>query len=222
MIDAYQRVVDRVVELAATADPTTPLPACPAWTVHDVFAHLTGLAEDWVAGALDDYGSDAWTAAQVARGSKATLDELAARWRRAAAALGEVPDHALLGSPATMAFVDAVTHEADLRSALGRERVPDEAAALAMKPLVARWRQTLAVAGTPSLLVRVAGGRDWAVGAEPAAVTVDVALHDLFRALSGRRSARQVAAWGWSDDPTPFIAAGLPFPFAWANDDLTD
>jgi uncharacterized protein (TIGR03083 family) len=221
VIDAYQEVVERVVDLASDADLTLPLPTCPAWTVHDLVAHLTGLAEDWVAGSLDDYGSDAWTAAQVARGTGASLDELAARWRRSAAALGDVPDHPLLGAPATMAFVDAVTHEADLRCALGCARVPDRAAGLAMKPLVARWRQTLAAAGVPPLLVRVAGDRDWAVGSDPAG-TVDVDRYDLFRALTGRRSRRQVADWAWSSDPTPYLDAGLPYPFTWSADDVTD
>lgn len=220
MIDGYRRVVDRVLALAVAADPTTQLPTCPAWTVHDLVAHLTGLAEDWVAGNLDGYGSDEWTAAQVTRGSGATLDELAARWRRAADGLGDVPDHPLLGAPASMAFVDAVTHEADLRDALGIGGVPLDEVRPAMKGLVARWRQTLGAAGAPPLLVRVEGDRDWAIGAPPAdgppPVTVDVGLYDLFRALTGRRSAAQVAGWRWSADPGPFVAAGLPYPFSWA------
>ena len=225
VIEAYRVLVDRVLALAAESDPSTPLPACPAWTVRHLVAHLTALAEDWVAGDLDDYGSDAWTARQVARGRGASADELAARWRRAADQLAGVPDHPRLGSPVTMAYVDAVTHEADLRGAVGRERVPDDAVDAAMKPLVARWRQSLA--GTPSLLVRVAGGRDWAVGSSSPdggapAVSVDVPLYDLFRALTGRRSARQVAAWAWAGDPTPYLEAGLPFPFSWAAEDITD
>jgi hypothetical protein len=74
VIDAYVRVVDRVLLLVADADPATPLPACPAWTVHDVLAHLTGLAEDWVAGALEEYGSESWTSPQFARGAGTAID----------------------------------------------------------------------------------------------------------------------------------------------------
>jgi hypothetical protein len=128
----------------------------------------------------------------------------------------------MLGPAALMAFVDALTHEADLRGALRADRLPAGEVPLAMKPLVARWRQTLAGAGVPPLLVRVVGGRDWTVGAASAEVHVDVDLYDLFRALTGRRSAAQVARWAWSRDPGPFIRAGLPFPFTWAADDLDD
>jgi hypothetical protein len=32
----------------------------------------------------------------------------------------------------------------------------------------------------------------------------------------------QVRAWVWSDDPSPFLAAGLPYPFTFAAVALAD
>ena len=43
-----------------------------------------------------------------------------------------------------------------------------------------------------------------------------------FRALFGRRTRAQVEAFEWSTDPAPWLDAGLPFPFSWADTDLVD
>ena len=32
----------------------------------------------------------------------------------------------------------------------------------------------------------------------------------------------QVQGWSWSQDPDPYIAAGLPYPFAWATHPIVD
>ena len=66
--------------------------------------------------------------------------------------------------------------------------------------------------------------REWWLGThdDPDAVIVDVDAYDLFRALAGRRSAAQVRAWSWSADPTPYIDAGIGYPFAWASEDIGD
>ena len=46
-----------------------------------------------------------------------------------------------LGSPPRWAFGDAVVHEADIRGALGRGRVPDDAVTVALAGMMARWHR---------------------------------------------------------------------------------
>ena len=81
----YLDTVERVIELAlGTDDLDRTVPTCPDWTAHDVLAHLAGLAEDWVDGRLDSYGSDEWAQAQVERLRGCRIDGIAARLRAAA------------------------------------------------------------------------------------------------------------------------------------------
>lgn len=226
-LESYLSLQRRVDALLRGRDPgtaATVVPTCPAWTVRDLAAHLTGLCEDWVDGRLDDYGSDAWTAAQVDRFDGVALDDILDRWAAAAERFAVLEPHPVMGDPANFAFGDAATHEADLRGALGDGRVPDDAVALALKASIARWRQTLGGADVPSLLVDVPGVRTWWIG-EPrdeGAVRVVVELYELFRALNGRRSVAQMRSWDWSDDPSPYLAAGLPYPFTPAGVDIVD
>ena len=52
--------------------------------------------------------------------------------------------------------------------------------------------------------------------------TVTTTAHELFRALYGRRSRAQIEAWDWTNDPAPYLDAGLPFPFSQPRVDLED
>lgn len=225
-LEAYLGVVARVTEMAGAAGPSlhTTVPACPDWTARQVVAHMAGLAEDWVAGNLDDYGSDAWAGSQVARFEGRSLDEILGAWSVAAAQFGELGPTSLGGSPAMWAFGDGVVHEADLRPILAPDsRVPDEATALGLKAAIARWRSELSSAGAPPLDVIATGMRTWRVGeADAPAHTVTTTGHELFRALFGRRSRTQAEAWQWSCDPAVYLDIDLPYPFRWADTDLAD
>jgi uncharacterized protein (TIGR03083 family) len=222
--DAYRAVHDRLAALLRGRDGHERVAACPEWTVRDVVAHLAGLCEDWVDGQLDEYATEAWTARQVERFSGASLDEVLDRWATAIESFAVLPPDPVMGPPARWAFGDAVVHEADVRGALSAGRVPLEAAALSLKGQIARWRQVVAGAGLSTLLVRCPELREWWLGehGDPGAVVVDVPAYEVFRALAGRRSVAQVRAWAWSEDPSPFLAAGLPYPFTFAAVALAD
>jgi uncharacterized protein (TIGR03083 family) len=223
-LGSYLAVKDRVAGLVIGADPELMVPACPAWRVRDVVAHLSGLCEDWVAHCLDDYASQVWTDAQVERFAECRLTETFGRWDTAAEAFASLADDPVMGPSAGWAFGDAVIHEADLRGAVGGGRVPDEAVALGLKGAIGRWRRLLAGANTPTLVVRALGQRDWWIGVkgDPDAVTVIAPAYELFRALAGRRTEERVRAWDWDSDPSPYLAVGLPYPFHWATTELAD
>ena len=218
-MDAYVGVQHRLSQLLGDSQGAEPVPGCPAWTVRDVVAHLTGLCQDWVEGRLDGYASDAWTANQVDRFASAALAEILDVWRRALDAFVALDDHPVMGPPARWAFGDAVVHEADVREAIGGDNVPLDAVALALKGQIARWRQVFGEAGVGTLHLRCPDLRDWWLGEhdDPHAVVVEAPAYEVFRALAGRRTTDQVRGWAWSSDPDPFIAAGLPYPFTYAS-----
>ncbi len=223
----YLEVVGRVAGLARSNPEALdrPVPACPEWTAGQVVAHLTGVAEDWVGGHLDHYGSDEWAGAQVARWENRPLDETLAAWTAAAGRFARLGPSPLPGTPAMWAFGDAVVHEADLRPVLAPgTRVPGEAVSLGLKAAIARWRGELAAAGVPPLDIVATDARTWRAGdpETPAAATVTSTGHELFRALFGRRSRAQVAAWDWDGDPAVYLDVPLPSPFRWARSDLVD
>src|SRR6478735_1691502 len=60
---------------------STHVPATPAWTVHDVLAHLAGGPADALSGRMDGAPSPQWTARHVDERAAATVDELVAELR---------------------------------------------------------------------------------------------------------------------------------------------
>lgn len=224
-IQPYLATKDRIVALVR-AHPhrqDEPVPACPAWTVHHVVAHLAGLAEDWRDGRLGGYATHEWTAGHVERFAGGDLDSVVAAWEAAASAFPTLDVVEGMGDPAMYAFGDAVVHEADLREVLEPDTsVPPDAVALSIKTGISMWRPVVAAAGSPTVQVRMAGLRDYWLGRpeDPDALVLEAAPDDVFRLLYGRRSRRQVEALSWSADPSPVLDAGLPFPFSWAEHDL--
>ena len=222
MADAVESYLDSrrlMIELASGADgaAATPVPSCPAWSVHDVVAHVTGLAADLVAVNLEGYASEDWTAVQVDARRARTTEEVVAEWTA-------LPLDPLLRDPAghglpeimpTVATVDLLTHVDDVREAVGAQppSSPDLASELVLRSLVADLRSR--TAHLPPLLITAEGLRDFAVGRGEPAVTLTATPHELMRALTGRRSLAQVAALRWSADPSQYLDVLLPPYFSW-------
>ncbi|MCU0311883.1 MAG: hypothetical protein MUE36_13180 [Acidimicrobiales bacterium] len=196
----YRAVRLRVTELLETGPPgdgSLPVPATPAWTVHDVLAHLVGITVG-AAGPVPPQGpDDDWTARQVEWGRGMTVPALLATWTERAEAFESGVDRPQI-------VIDAVTHEHDLRGALGRPGSRDDDAT--------RWASALLVKGISvptSLVVRTESGDTPArtsggdSDAEPVVVTTTD--FELLRWRMGRRSRRQMAAMDWSADPEPFL-----------------
>src|SRR5438552_16897596 len=86
MVDVPQLYRDgrqRVTDLVGAIDPgvaATPVAACPAWTVHDVVAHVTGVCADILAANIAGVASDPWTAAQVAARRDRPLADVVEEW----------------------------------------------------------------------------------------------------------------------------------------------
>ena len=62
--EAYLVVRERMLELGS-ADPATPIPTCPGWTVKELFVHVSGVAADVLEGNIAEAGTEPWVAAQL-------------------------------------------------------------------------------------------------------------------------------------------------------------
>ena len=230
---AYADARQRFGELLAGLDAAAlgaQVPACPAWTVRDVVAHVTGVAADaaggtYFSGAADAWrdirlaaARDVWTAGQVRSRRGRPVEALVAEWAGWAATLepmlaGTV--RPLPGSPAWLLsapVADLAVHLHDVRGAL---RLPGDrdapATGLGLR-IYARWLgDRLDQAGRPALRLRVAG-REWVEGSGQPAAALAADAFELFRALSGRRSPGQVRALGWDGDPEPYLDLFAPYP----------
>lgn len=197
-----ERLTDLAMDLTDDEVATTVLPT-PAWTVKDTYAHLVGAIVDVLAGNLDGYGSDAWTAAQVTARSDASLESLCHEWAAAA------PDFEQLLADTGMEHVGLVagswTHEQDIRGSLGLRGVGDTIGMEATLEQVDRIGRRIDELELPGLRV-ITATRTWVLGSTEPAATLTVTDYLLARLVYGRRSPGQVLALDWDGEAGPYLA----------------
>ncbi len=204
----------RVLVIADALEPVQAdlrVPCCPEWTVHGLLSHMAGVPADILSGNLDGVTTDPWTKVQVDARADELLDDIVTEL----ADKGLVLD-ALLGSsgdsfPSNF-FLDAWTHEWDLRQALDLPAVPD----LAMLDgpfdyLAASTTMRLDEAGLPPIDLVTESGT-LRMGSSPAEpLELRTTQFEFARLSLGRRSLRQIAALDWSGDPTAVLEALIVF-----------
>ena len=190
--DARERISGLVIDRPDAA--STPVPACPAWTVHGVVAHLVAVVEDVMGGRLAGIPGDEDTAAQVARRDDRVLADMVDEWRDLAP-----PFEAMLSStPVWPAAMDALSHEQDIRAALQQPGARDTPG------IVAGARRLARSIPSPVALIVHLNGEDHRVGPEEdgaAALELTTTTFETFRFRLGRRSRSQLASMAWSADP---------------------
>ncbi len=191
-----ERVAGLVQELGP-AEIAAPVPTCPGWTVRDVVAHLSGIAEDVVAGNTAGAMTDAWSAAQVARGRGRSVPDLLAGW---AANLPGVEAFLTAHPRQWPAVIDIAAHEQDMRGAVSRPGARDNPIIQAMTPVL-----LASVRVTRPLVIQTEHG-ETRVGPDSGTATVlSTTRFEAFRLRMGRRSKAQVARLDWSADPEPYL-----------------
>lgn len=203
----YNRGRHVLTELALDLTPeqaAAPVPACPGWTVKDVYAHLAGVAADVLAGNIEGVATPPWTGKQVADRADHTLSEILVEW----AASGPQLDEALraIGDKGTERIVaDIWSHEQDVRGALGKpgsRDVPRLAFVVDVRlsGFSGSWPSEL-----PTVEVTSESGR-WVLGEGDPAVRLAASDYELGRALVGRRSRSQYLALDWSPADAQVVA----------------
>jgi hypothetical protein len=166
----YRGNAEAVAALAhslSTAQLDELVPASPAWTAQEVFAHLAGGPADAVTGRMDGAPSPEWTARHVAERRLLPVGDLVEEMLSHVDAVAA----STVDNPRPAIVWDIAVHHADLHEAFGLG-VPPERLWLPVVETVA----TMAV---------------------PAGTVVDgVAPYELFRALFSRRSQAQLQALG--------------------------
>ena len=192
--------------------------ACPAWTVQQLACHAVGVSADILAGNIAEAGSDPWTEAQVAARCDRSLAELADEWDET----GPQVEAALAdGALPAQAVFDQVTHEHDLRDAIGRPGARDhEAVSIGLTFVETAWPFVMGSYDIPPLRV-VTGVADLVAGEDPE-VTLHLSPFEALRALTGRRSLDQLRGYDWGVDPTPWLAGFTWGPFVPSPIDLDD
>jgi uncharacterized protein (TIGR03083 family) len=202
-IDALVRGRPDVAQLA--------VPACPAWTVRQMIAHLAGVAQDIVAFNLDGKGTGSWAEAQVERLDQHRLDDLLDLWGQLIETVAATLEFAPEESVCQLVF-DTLTHEHDIRGALQESgsRTGDPAAAAAMAFMTTMGDRFIRDAGLPALTLTTPSTGSVQLG-DPHAARAELALNvvdfEALRAFGGRRSIRQLLTLPWQGDPTPLLPA---------------
>ena len=194
-----------------------PVDACPGWRVRDVLAHLVATVDDAIAGRITGPPPPDLTADQVDRHRHDDPRELLAAWDVRAPRFEPV----LTERRIWPAFFDVLSHEHDIRHALGRPaghdsddvRLAAELLTRSLPPGLTVDRDDASGGGAPGSGAPgggapgddapdgpVAGDGDPEGGARLVASSFDV-----FRLRLGRRSRAQVLAMDWTGDPEPFV-----------------
>lgn len=207
--EAQHRVIDLLSGLTAD-EAEVRVPACPDWTVRDLFSHMVGLGADEAGGDEPDDHNEAWTGRQVELRRGRSISELITEWRSVAD-----PLRAWMAEHGVRPLGDVLIHEQDLRGALGVPGAQDTAGLAALREqFVERFRARL---GELPPVALVGQGWEWTSGGpvSAAAVRVEAPTFELTRALMSRRSAAQLRGWTAHGDSTPYLDAfatlgGLP------------
>ena len=121
--DLYRENVAAVSALAPTLTEeqlATTVPGTPAWTVHEVLAHLAGVASDAVTGRMDGAPSPEWTSRHVNERAALPVAELVAELQSHQDAIAE----SVVDNPRPAMVWNLAVHHADLHEALGLPGCP--------------------------------------------------------------------------------------------------
>lgn len=189
-----------------------PVQTCPAWNVHDLVAHVSGLAAEIVKGNPPGADSQAWVDAIIDARRDVDLDGLLEEWSVVGPAFEEMAaETRRLSVPLSY---DTVVHEHDLRHAIGAPGARDSSGVMAAMG-VGVWLMTndLDRRQFGNVTFR-AGGRDWSCGSGDVRLRLDLdaaqvsvtPVWELLRITGSRRSLAQAKALPWTGD----FEHGLP------------
>ena len=242
---AYEQGRAKITRLLRARGPDVAgrrVPACPAWTVNDLVAHLQHVAEDYSAGhyvyrtlefdRLDRYAdadrnarNEQWADAGVAARRGLSLEALLEAWESSARrlyrmmttepALADPHENEML---AWAALGDFAIHYQDLHGAL--DEAPDRDAYCAKLGFATLPIMFVAHAATvqgmqPLRFITARG--DVVIGgdsSDAAVPAVEVDWFELYRAMAGRRTRQQVERLLEPLEPGPYIEAFTLYPFA--------
>lgn len=189
-VDLRVRMIAFLRELPEEIANNT-VPHCPSWTIQETVSHMVGVPDALLMGDFEGIASDEWTQRQVERHRGLSLSALADKWEEQAdeflPMLLQIPQPSL----SQMVF-DVVSHEHDVRHAVGQPGNRDSAAvavgAAFMKNIIA-MRKNLDVSTM----------ENW-----------QISTFEVLRILGGRRSLEQIKTAGLDVEYVKKVVDPLP------------
>ncbi len=191
------------------------VPHCPEWSIRETIAHLAGVVDDAINANLGGVGTDPWTAIQVEKRSTVSGTEILNEWNSYAPFVeARFTDIGLGGSQGVF---DIVTHEHDLRFALGQAGArQSDALRVGLYFIASRFEnRTDAQFIVDGIELFVGNDRPTAGSAASATrptFTLRASLFDVIRASSSRRSVDEIRALDLEGDFEAFLGLA-PFGF---------
>lgn len=208
---AYGDLRERCLELGrsltdAQADVVSA--CCPAWSVKDLYAHMAGVPVDILDRNVEGAATEAWADAHVERRRADALSAICDEWAATATPIDELI--CAVGSDLPPQFyIDAWTHEWDIRQAVAASaspdlRLPHQVAGFLLDAVARRADER---EHSPiTLTVQTPDGPLTAeLGSGTPTSTVTIGLFDFSRVAMGRRSLDQVAELAPSIDPEAIV-----------------
>jgi hypothetical protein len=200
MLREYENAVRRMLALGASGvNPELRIPACPAWNARGIVSHLISTAAHIASGAPLPGDIQGWIDEGVRVRSDRSWQQLQDEWEWVFPVVQE-----MLGGEAGGGFViDAVTHEQDLRAAIGPPAVDHSLGLSALVPAIIEYVRHLDLFGDGPGVRLLTPASDVMIGGPH--IGVEVELTDdwaLSRVLGCRRSASQLEALHHQGDTT--------------------
>ncbi len=174
------------------------VPACPAWTVVDLLAHLAGLAVGYGTGPVPDGDREMWLVGLVSERRGSPVAQLLDEWDRA----GPPMEQAIAAEPPRRwpLVYDVIAHEHDLRGALGRPGDRDgDAIRLGLQLGLRITERDLARHALPGIRV-LADGVELVAGDDPIELTLEASTFEAFRLLGSRRTLAEMRRAAFTGD----------------------
>jgi uncharacterized protein (TIGR03083 family) len=162
------------------------VPACPEWTVKDLFSHVTGLAADLGGGKGPTGDTQVWVDALVSDRRERTLSSVVDEWNEVAPAFEAMID--AMPKRLWALSYDTVVHEHDLRNAVRQPGQRDSSgvkmsAVLGLKLV----KGDLATKSLPAFCA-VIDGVEHVVGEGEPVLTLRASAFETLRLLGSRRT----------------------------------
>jgi hypothetical protein len=203
-----------MVELAASLIPgdlRRAVPACPAWTVFDLIAHVVSMPAAIGNGESPPGPVTDWLQSLAEARRDQAVGALTEEWLSLDGSIS-----AILRGPGGVLFGDLAVHEHDLRGAVGAADHGALEVEVTLPRTLAGFGKPLRQAGLGAMAVRH-DGRVWrSHDAEPG-WTLEVTPWEATRAVNSRRTADELRELPHDGDVEPYLAildAHLPLPAA--------
>ena len=198
---AYRDLRERVTTLLAGLEEEEwerIVPHCPEWTVRQTLAHIAGVIDDAINQNMAGVATPPWTQAHLDKRAGRSGPEILDEWNTYAPFVEAVASQR--GMALSQLLFDAVTHEHDLRHALGAPGARDSTAVAVGLGFI---RRQLASSAGGSPVRIVIDGAEFAGDGAAEKPLLRASAFDVLRSVSSRRSRAQVEALDWSSvDPT--------------------